>query len=323
MKRKSLYFIHFKNLLILFIFFIAVIVGTSFGVYKLMKSFDKEIQVPVLKGLSVLDAVDLLQSMNLKPYVIAEFSEHVPPFYVMSQQTEAGFTVKEGREIIFTASLGENWLEVPDFRGKTIYEVQTLLNQDKNKEKKKLFIKDIQWVNSKEPLGRILDQAPLKQKIVDKATGMTLKVSLGNALKTPGLKGRYLEEALMILNKNNFKFEILYKETQKPEEDGKIVMQKPETGETIYWGGAVRLTVGKLKGKKEEVIVIQYTIPGELNRVKIHITYSDSKNYSVIFEGRMNAGEVFTRALPVYGIPKAYIYKIENEQKKYFAEMKL
>ena len=117
-KPKSLYFAYFKHLAFTLILFVVLIVGLSLAFYSYFKYTDEEVAVPDLSGLTVLDAVNLLQEKGLKSYIITQTSENAPLFSVLSQQTLANPAVKKGREIVFTVSVGPAWMEFPDFRGK-------------------------------------------------------------------------------------------------------------------------------------------------------------------------------------------------------------
>lgn len=319
-RKKTLYFAYFRHVFFIFILFILIIIAGSLGFYALLKSMDKEVVVPDLTGVTVIDALDMLQQSNLKGYVVSEFSDKVPMFFVIRQQTPAGFVVKEGREIIFTVSLGTSSLELLDFRGKNIQEVMAFIQAIPLKDRK-FFIQDIQWVNSDKPLGEILEQNPIKAKLANQMIGIRFWVSAENTKIMPELTGRFLEEALYRIEKLGLKYKIQYRVVEQAQNDGKIMEQKPKSGEKVFSNHIVSLTVGKWKERKDEVIVIDYTIPEELNRVKIKIIYSDTKNYFTIFEGRLSAGEKFFKVIAPVGNARVFIYKTENNVDKFYQEI--
>ncbi len=110
-----------KLLLILAIIFTGLIVIITTLVFLLPKLTEvKEIEVPPVEGMSIVDAENTLKGEG---FTIAEetktiSSEEIPEGYVVKTDPQAGSTRKEGAEIVIYVSAGENSYVLEDLVGK-------------------------------------------------------------------------------------------------------------------------------------------------------------------------------------------------------------
>lgn len=322
MKKNTLYFYYFKHLFFVLVIMTVVIVGLSLAFYSFFKSRDKQIEVPNIRGLSIIDAIESLQEKGLKPYIIPETSDSVPLFYVTTQQIQPKFLVKEGRDIVFTVSIGQNWLELPDFTDKNVYEVQSVMNA-LAKDKRKFFVRDIVWVESDKTIGTIVNQEPKKARLVDQATGVLFYVSNGEGKKTPSLAGKTLPETLFILGKENLRYKIFYRETDDASKAGSVIEQFPSAGSKITPEGIVSVTFSQYKDNKNEYYIVEYTVPEKLNSQKIKIVYRDNRGEKTLFEGTGFIGEKIIRVEQAFGHAKCNVYQFVNNKEQLFEEIKL
>jgi serine/threonine-protein kinase len=322
-QEKKFFLTNYKRFFLVLGGFMALTALLSFFFFMILKATGgEEVSVPRIEGMNVLDAMDTLQENKLKPYLMVQASSEIPRFEVISQETPAGARVKEGREVLFTVSIGPTWLELPDFTGKQYREVKSVLSAAVETQKK-IYLEKVNWVDSEKPLGIIVDQFPKKEKIMDVQTGLTLWVSNGKYRKIPNLIGRYVEEAIYYLKKDGIEYAVRFQPTEEHKEDGRVIKQSPEGGVPAAQYGAVVLTVGKWKKQTEDIITIRYEIPQELNRREVKMVYYDNRGKKILYEGRVYAGTPLIESVRVYGAPKCYLYLIENGQEKYYREMEL
>ena len=121
-----------KLLLILAIIFTGLIVIITTLVFLLPKLTEvKEIEVPSVENMSIVDAENTLKS---KGFTIAEetktvSSEEIPEGCVVRTDPQAGSTRKEGAEIVIYVSAGENSYVLDDLKGKDATVEGTLLEE--------------------------------------------------------------------------------------------------------------------------------------------------------------------------------------------------
>jgi len=105
-----------------------------------MLSFSKTVEVPDLRGKSLIDSNDMLRSKDL--YIIVEGEDHdsyIPQGYIIRQDVPPGNAVKEGREIKVILSKGPAIKYIPDIVGQPIDTAEAILLENGIKIKKVIY----------------------------------------------------------------------------------------------------------------------------------------------------------------------------------------
>jgi beta-lactam-binding protein with PASTA domain len=157
----------------------------------LMPSFTRqgaEVPVPEVTGVSETQAERALAEEGLKLSKISEqWSPDVPRGFVISQDPDAGSTVKRGRRISVIVSLGAQGTSVPVVTGETARQAQIVL------EGGGLKVGRVGHAWSEE-MGKdlVLATDPPGETLVDQETPVNLLVSLGSPPRSyvlPDLRG--------------------------------------------------------------------------------------------------------------------------------------
>lgn len=119
MKLVKVLFFSFAILVLLFVGFNYFISIYSTGV--------TELKVPYLIGISRLEALSILASLNLEGKIVGETYSEILPGNVVYQQPEHGIKVKEGRIINLILSKGKRMISVPNLIGRPAFGIKDYL----------------------------------------------------------------------------------------------------------------------------------------------------------------------------------------------------
>lgn len=198
-----------------------------------------KIAVPEVLGKSSEDASFILGQASLEIGDIErKYSEDVPEGQVMSQDPAAGTKVPESAVVNLIVSLGEETIDVPDLRGKTRGEVETILDQIGFK------VELVESYSDTIPKESVLDQNPQPGQKVKKDSLITVTISLGAEIITaPSVIGLSEEDAKTTLTNAGLKYSIVERTSEA--DAGKVLDQYPKPDREIKVGSTVTLYVGK------------------------------------------------------------------------------
>jgi eukaryotic-like serine/threonine-protein kinase len=136
----------------------------------------KLVQVPNLTGLTVSEANDLLQTLNLQLRIAKrEPSEEHPAEQVIDVDPRAGDRVREGAAVSVTVSAGSRYVDVPELRGLTVDAARSMLEkQGLQLDSRVDEVRD----RSVEP-GMIVNQVPEPRARVERQTMVRVRISSG------------------------------------------------------------------------------------------------------------------------------------------------
>ena len=214
-----------------------------------------EVRVRVSKGPkknvipSVLDhdqeqAKIILNTLGFEMVIIdKQYSETVPENFIISQTPGADTEAEKGTKINVVISLGRKieFSAVPDLKGKTLQEAETMLKTAK------LILGTKTAVPTSDPalIGKIAEQNISAGTNVEKDTIINIKYYIqeeDNSVIVPNLKNRTIEEADAILA--NFKLKMGNKEavaTENEEDNGKIFESNPTEGTSVKEGTVINV----------------------------------------------------------------------------------
>lgn len=220
---------------------------SGYAAFKIM-SFSKTVEVPDLKGRSVVEANDLLTRKGLYLKVEGEdYDPDIAPGQVMRQDVPAGNKVKEQRSIKVFLSRGPKIWSIPDVTGMNLEEAEQAVTGSGLRIEKIIKVhsdaveKDMviaQRPNPDENLGAGAPRSP--QDLLGQRRGLTIVVSSGPydvIYRCPEFLGKSKEEALALIQKLNL--------TADVSGSGDIVRsQRPRPNSIVKTGETIHLQLG-------------------------------------------------------------------------------
>lgn len=218
-----------------------------------------KIEIPVVEGLTVEEATELLEQTGFKVGEITEkHSDEIEKDMVIGTNPRAGLERVKNSEINLIVSLGNETTEMPDFIGKQKDQVLTLIEQGE-------FVEvEVEERYSDELEGTVLEQDPRAgQDIIENETIVKLVVSKGKQLvKVQNLLG-WNESALQEYAKSSgLIVQTTSSEHSETVPAGQVISQTPKGGANVAPGTVVKVVISKGPAeKKVKTHVKSITIP--------------------------------------------------------------
>lgn len=280
-----------------------------------------KIEVPDLTNVSLEEAEEQLEKLG---FVVGEVTEEnddeIEEGYVIETNPKAGLLKVKGTKIDLVVSLGKEKIEIDDFVGSKIEQVQSLLADFKE-----VIIEE---VHSKEPVGQILEQQPEPgEKIVPEETNVTLKVSKGEKMVTVIDLTKYTEQALKVYEQSSgLIVKVVGEKFSDTIPQGQVISQSPVAGKEIAEGGTVEVVLSKgPEEKKVKVYVQDITIPyepteeGEEQIVRIYIEDRKHSLVDLYEEIKITEAKTYRISLEIEEGSKA-AYQVTRDNKIIFSQ---
>lgn len=214
------------------------------GSYIALRTFMQvpEVEVPSLLGLEKEEAQEYMEELGLllkigELLTSQEYHEGV----VVAQYPKEGSVVKRNRTVIVDVSQGILMEEVPDFTGLTLREVQILFHG------LELEFGEIQYQYHAEiPEGEVLSQDPLPGEELSGKMKLHLVLSQGElplVVSVPNLQALSQSEAIQRLEEEGLREGNLIQRESLSLPAGRVMGQRPSSGEEISRGSPVDLIV--------------------------------------------------------------------------------
>ncbi|MBE7055678.1 MAG: Stk1 family PASTA domain-containing Ser/Thr kinase [Ruminococcaceae bacterium] len=240
-----------KGLLIAAIAFFAVLIALVGVVIKfLLFPTGSEVEIPTLTGMTYEEAAlecERASKGDIEFEVFVERSEHSEKERdtIISQSPEGGLKIKRSREIKVVMSLGPVALKLEDYTGKNYERVREKL------ESKGLKVIIEEQDNDTYEEGVIFKQLPDEGTQMAKGDEITLYVSRGTEnTVVPELLGKTLNEAIVLIERNDLKVGDIKEEFSEKYPKGEIFRQSQEAFKTVPIDTEIDLYVSS--GKKVE-----------------------------------------------------------------------
>lgn len=225
------------------IFLAIVIVVVCAGISLFFIRTGGETEVPDLRGLTYKEAAVEAENAGKGDVVFTvtvDRSEHSSrdKDTIISQIPEGGSKVKRSREIRVVISLGEIAARLEDYTGEDFNKIE--------KELTALGIKVIKKETDSDTYteGIIVKQIPAEGTELAEGDEITLYVSAGTKnTVVPDVVGKTLDEAIVIIERNNLKVGIVRESANSKYAKGKIFKQSKDSFETVPVGSSIDLYV--------------------------------------------------------------------------------
>ena len=205
----------------------------------LVSSGKAKTTVPDVRGKTRDDAVATLTAAQLKVNVVEVYSDQEPGI-VTGQNPGAGVRLVVGETVRINVSQGVKQVTVPSVVGQTLDEAVAALEAQGFTAGSPVF------ENSDKPDNTVLSQDPAAGTLQRPGTTIALTVSKGPAqTPVPDVEGLDVQSARKTLHAAGFKVDVVFADTDAPEEDGLVLAQSPGAGIDADPKSTVTLTIGR------------------------------------------------------------------------------
>ncbi|HIE28818.1 TPA: PASTA domain-containing protein [Candidatus Poribacteria bacterium] len=304
---------------VMLIFLTAIVVLGIISVFILIPMIIKvdEVETPDVRGKSLAESMKILQEHRLNAKIDSyKASSTVPEEYIIEQNPQPGFKVKQDKDIFLVLSSGTEKIEVPDLTGKLFFDAESEITSAGFQ----VGFKATVHSDNYPVVNTIIAQTPLPKSIVDRGAKISLLLSRGvypKMLLMPDLRGMKfndiqgrLEDSGLAMSKITFKPNPTYG-------DGIILAQFPPAGQLIQAGQKVELQVSSYTGvatRAQRPVVIEYTVTyGGTQLKRVRIILEDSKGSRQIVDDFFPPGKTITRLDSVIGEATMIIYENDME----------
>ena len=265
-----------------------------------------EVIVPSVVGKQVESARNVLADKNLRVSVVETFHDKIPVGQVISQNPEAGSTVKEQRTINLIVSKGGEITVVPDVRG--------LSRRDA----------ELQIKNAGLTIGRIdeqfaantvadtvINQNPRSPAQVVKATTIDIVISKGpepKKLALPDFRGSPLSTVGSQLDSLKLKQGKVTEAASDKYPAGTIIDQNPQPFTEVSEGATIDFTVAKGTSGALKRAVVQVTVPEGPQRQPVQIVVTDTNGRRVVYDNNHKPGDKVEKTVEGTGTVRVQVY---------------
>lgn len=223
----------------LLVVLLCIIGSAAFISYKVFFSNPAR-SIPLLKGSSVIEAVQTLERMGIKARVEEEDSA-LPRGTVIGQWPEMGVKLRADKVAILKVSRGSEKLPLPDLRGLTEKQAVARL------EEAGFVLGEVQKINHERPAGVVIAQNPAAPVSISQSREVGLLISLGPAAASgmvivPDLVQRDEKTAEALARESSLRPRVEYVYSNSSPQ-GMVVSMNPAAGQRVARGADVHLRV--------------------------------------------------------------------------------
>ena len=214
-----------------------VVIGFATGLFG-----GKEIKAPDFKNMTLKEAKIAAKEYKIRIKKGDEVvSEEVEKGRIVSQDPDAGTTIKTGSTVTVNISKGLGDGSVPDLRGKKQSELADYLEAVGFK------LGTVSEEASEEEKGTVLSQDPDAGEEVEKGTAINVVVSDGSKAKAtvPYLVGKSINDAQSALSKAGLSLGSISYEYSSTYAEGEVIWQQYDANAQLDKGTSVRIRVSK------------------------------------------------------------------------------
>jgi serine/threonine-protein kinase len=196
-------------------------------------------KVPSTAGLTVSAAEEKLEEAGFKAKSESVHSKDVEEGLVLKSEPSGGETATNGSTVKLKVSSGPKLAKVPVVVGsQRSLAVQQIRGRG--------FVPSVEEVESKQPEGQVIRQAPSAGSQLPPGSTVSITVSKGEEKATaPNLIGKERAEAVEAVRAAGLKPTVQEQETEVPSQVGRVTDQFPPPNSEVKPGSTVTLVVGK------------------------------------------------------------------------------
>lgn len=221
-----------------------VIIGCAYLGVKMVFVEDKDVAVPGVTGMQLVDALNALQTRGLLAKV-DKVDSSAPEDTVVAQNLSAGEKVSKGKVVLLRVSKGGAAQAIPDVRGLKFEEGVKMLSDAGFKVDRVVRVTD-----KLTPSGTVIAQNPAAPQRVSSNCMVTLLVSSGakgenSFVAVPDLRGYGQQAAIDMIEQLGLR---LGQTTESPSDavpEGSVLSSRPKAGSRVPAGSLVSLTFAR------------------------------------------------------------------------------
>jgi beta-lactam-binding protein with PASTA domain/predicted Ser/Thr protein kinase len=196
-------------------------------------------KVPSTAGLTSTAAEEELEEAGFKTKLESVHSKDVEEGLVLKSEPSGGETATKGSTVTLKVSSGPKLAKVPVVVGsQRSLAVQQIRGRG--------FTPSVEEVESKQPEGQVIRQAPSAGSQLPPGSTVSITVSKGEEKATaPNLIGKERAEAVEMVREASLKPVVQEQETEVPSQVGRVTDQFPPPSSEVKPGSTVTLVVGK------------------------------------------------------------------------------
>lgn len=232
--------IHRWGMLVAFL----VIIGCAYLGVKMVFVEDKDVAVPGVTGMQLVDALNALQTRGLLAKV-DKVDSSAPEDTVVAQNLSAGEKVSKGKVVLLRVSKGGAAQAIPDVRGLKFEEGVKMLGDAGFKVDRVVRVTD-----KLTPSGTVIAQNPAAPQRVSSNCMVTLLVSSGaqgeNAfVAVPDLRGYGQQAAIDMIEQLGLRLGQTSESPSDAVPEGSVLASRPKAGSRVPAGSLVSLTFAR------------------------------------------------------------------------------
>jgi serine/threonine-protein kinase len=196
-------------------------------------------KVPSTAGLTSTAAEEKLEEAGFKTKLESVHSKAVEEGLVLKSEPSGGETATKGSTVVLKVSSGPKLAKVPVVVGsQRSLAVQQIRGRG--------FTPSVEEVESKQPEGQVIRQAPSAGSQLPPGSTVSITVSKGEEKATaPNVIGKERAEAVEAVREAGLKPVVQEQETEVPSQVGRVTDQFPPPSSEVKPGSTVTLVVGK------------------------------------------------------------------------------
>ncbi|KNZ41181.1 Stk1 family PASTA domain-containing Ser/Thr kinase [Acetobacterium bakii] len=281
-----------RNIILISVFAAIAIIVMGITVYGYFTG--KTVQVPDIKGKTVVEATATLEKLKLTLEVEKEvYNSEVAAGLIITQNPESGKELENGKTVKVTVSRGTKTASIPDVVGMSESEAVTAI------EAANFVVGEIiREYNNDYNADIVFEMNPEAKTTVNEGTKITIYVSKGEDLVTvPNIVGQTETDARSSISNAGLTTGTVSYESSTDYAQGMVIRQSPAEGASVERSTAVTIIVssGKVSTQKLTVKVSDYekSTPPKSVKVKV-VLYAADKSEKVVYEGVNMSNDTFS-----------------------------
>ena len=243
-KKKENFFTKHKNLMIALILILLFVLSLGGTILFMNLTKPKDVQVPNLVGKTIEEVQNTLKGTKLT-YEIKEekYDVTIDKGLVISQEPEykSNYRIKENQKMLIVVSLGQKLTNVPKVTGMTEDEARKAL------EESELEVVVVEEFDKKVEKGIVIKQDVDPETEVGAGSTVTITVSKGIEESTvPNVIGKPKADAIKEIEDAGLNLSATLTAEDRTKDDGIVIKQSVEGGQTIEKGGSITITVNQI-----------------------------------------------------------------------------